>query len=101
MPRRRKTKGGAASWSEWFQENNPLAAKPAAAPVMSQAPPSPLPAPVQGAVLEGQQMGGRVGKRLSKHIGYNISSGKSMRKLLGTAKDNMLGKRRRRRTHRR
>ena len=46
-------------------------------------------------------MGGRVGKRLSKHIGYNISSGKSMRKLLGTAKDNMLGKRRRRRTHRR
>lgn len=64
------------------------------------APPSPLPAPVQGAVQEGQQMAMTAGRRLKKHIGYDIASGKSMRKLLRTAKDNMLG-RRRRRTHRR
>jgi hypothetical protein len=108
MARRRKTKGGgwfgpdapvdpnARTWSQWAAENTPSVFKNKQAP-LSQA----LPAPVQGAVLEGQQIGGRVGKRLSRHIGYNISSGKSMRKLLGTAKDNMLGRRRRRRTHRR
>lgn len=64
-------------------------------------PPSPLPAPVQDAVQDGQQMAMTAGRRLKKHIGYNPASGKSMRKLLGTAKgDRMLG-RRRRRTHRR
>lgn len=64
-------------------------------------PPSPLPAPVRGAVQEGQQMAMTAGRRLKKHIGYDPASGKSMRKLFGTAKgDRMLG-RRRRRTHRR
>ena len=106
MPRRRKTKGGAASWSEWFQENNPLASKPAAAPVISQTPPpppAPLPEPLAAAVTESQGMAQTAGRRIQKHTGYNPASSKSMRKLFGTAKgDTMLGgKRRRRRTHRR
>jgi hypothetical protein len=101
MARRRKTKGGAESWSAWFQENNPLATKPALAPVMSQGPTSPLPTPVQGAVQDSQQMAMTAGRRLKKHFGYDPASGKSMRKLLRTAKgDRMLG-RRKRRTHRR
>jgi len=103
MARRRKTKGGAESWSAWFQENNPLATKPTPAPVMSQAPPptSPLPAPVQNAVGESQTMAMTAGRRLKKHFGYDPASGKSMRKLLRTAKgDRMLG-RRKHRTHRR
>jgi len=104
MARRRKTKGGAESWSAWFQENNPLATKPTPAPVMSQGPPPTsqvLPTPVQGAVQGGQQMAMTAGRRLKKHFGYDPASGKSMRKLLRTAKgDRMLG-RRKHRTHRR
>lgn len=101
MARRRKTKGGAESWSAWFQENNPLATKPTSAPVMSQAPTSPLPAPVQTAVKDSQQMAQVAGRRIKKHTGYDPASGKSMRKLLRTAKgDRMLG-RRKHRTHRR
>ena len=106
MPRHRKSKGGAASWGEWFQENNPLATKPSAASAMSQGPPPTsqvLPTPVQGAVQDGQQMAQTAGRRLKKHLGYDPASGKSMRRLFRTAKgDTMLGgKRRRRRTHRR
>jgi hypothetical protein len=62
-----------------------------------------LPTPIQGAVQDGQQMAQNAGRRLKKYTGYDPASGKSMRKLFGTAKgDTMLGgKRRRRRTHRR
>jgi len=102
MPRHRKTKGGAASWGEWFQENNPLATKPSAAPVTSQAPPPQLPTPVQKVLEDSQAMAQTAGRRIKKHTGYDPASGKSMRKLFGTAKgDKMLGGRRRRRTHRR
>jgi len=101
MARRRKTKGGADSWSAWFQENNPLATKPTPAPVMSQAPTSPLPASVEGAVKDSQQMAMTAGRRLKKHFGYDPASGKSMRKLLRTAKgDRMLGRRKRRTSRR-
>lgn len=65
-------------------------------------PSAPLPAPLEAAVKESQEMAQTAGRRIKKHTGYNPASGKSMRKLFGTAKgDNMLGGKRRRRTHRR
>ena len=67
-----------------------LKSKPVAPPT------SPLPAPVQGAVQGGQQMAMTAGRRLKKHFGYDPASGKSMRKLFGTAKgDRMLGRKHR------
>jgi len=113
MPRhRRKTKGGG-----WFGPDAPPDPNAPPAKTLSQRlsdltpsflksappPPAPLPQPIQTAVEESQAMAQTAGRRLKKHIGYNIASGKSMRKLFGTGKcDTMLGgKRRRRRTHRR
>ena len=87
------------TWSETISDYTPsvFKSKPVSPPLVSQT----LPAPVQGAVQGGQQMAMTAGRRLKKHFGYDIASGKSMRKLFGTAKgDRMLG-RRRRRTHRR
>lgn len=111
MPRRRKTKGGGwftsdesgpgpvQSTTNWFSSwGSPKPAPPPPPPT------TPLPEPIQDAVQESQKMAMTAGRRLKKHVGgYDIASGKSMRKLLGTAKgDTMLGgKRRRRRTHRR
>jgi len=74
-----------------------LKSAPAPAPA-----PAPLPQPLQAAVEESQAMAQTAGRRLKKYTGYDPASGKSMRKLFGTAKgDKMLGGRRRRRTHRR
>lgn len=87
------------TWSETISEYTPsvFKSKPPVPPA------SPLPQPIQDAVQDGQQMAQTAGRRLKKHFGYDPASGKSMRKLFGTAKcDTMLGgKRRRRRTHRR
>ena len=117
MPRhRRKTKGGG-----WFGPDAPPDPNAPPAKTLTQrlsdltpsflksAPPpppptTPLPEPIQTAVEESQEMAKTAGRRLKKHVGgYDIASGKSMRKLFGTAKgDTMLGgKRRRRKTHRR
>ena len=87
------------SWEEWASSMNPLGTKKTPVqPVSSEV----LPAPAQQAVEETQVMAQRAGRRLQKHIGYNIASGKSMRKLFGTAKgDYMLGGKRRRRKTRR
>jgi hypothetical protein len=66
------------------------------------APTTPLPAPVQAAVEESQAMAQTAGRRIKKHTGYDPASGKSMRKLFGTAKgDRMLGGRRRKTRRRR
>ena len=112
MARHKKSRG--RKGGGWFGPDDPNAPPPKTlAQRLSEytpsflksapAPPatSPLPAPVQGAVQESQQMAMTAGRRLKKHFGYDPASGKSMRKLLRTAKgDRMLG-RRKRRTHRR
>jgi hypothetical protein len=99
-----KKRGGAdGTWSGFFSDYTPGFLKSKAVetpvqPVSSQV----LPAPAQQAVEETQEMAQRAGRRLKKHLGYNIASGKSMRKLFGTAKgDYMLGGKRRRRKTRR
>jgi len=74
-------------------------------PFLKPAPPpppsAPLPQPIQEAVQDGQQMAMTAGRRLKKHFGYDPASGKSMRKLFGTAKgDRMLGRRKRRTSRR-
>lgn len=113
MPRHHKKKHGggwfgpdappdpnARTWSQDISDYTPsvFKSKPASPPPVSQA----LPVPLKEAVQDGQQMAMTAGRRLKKHIGYDIASGKSMRKLFGTAKgDKMLGGRRRRKTHRR
>lgn len=112
MPRHRKTRGkrgggifgpddpNARTWSQAISDYTPsvFKSKPASPPPVSQT----LPSPVQGAVQDSQSMAQTAGRRLKKHFGYDPASGKSMRKLFGTAKgDKMLGGRRRRRTHRR
>jgi hypothetical protein len=87
----------AKTLAERLSEYTPSFLKSAPAPP----PTSPLPASVQGAVQDSQQMAMTAGRRLKKHFGYDPASGKSMRKLLRTAKgDRMLG-RRKHRTHRR
>jgi hypothetical protein len=86
------------TWAQAFSDYTPsvFKSKPVSPPLVS-----PLPAGVQNAVQDSQQMVQTAGRRLKKHFGYDPASGKSMRKLLGTAKgDRMLG-RRKRRTHRR
>uniref|UniRef100_A0A6C0HGD4 Uncharacterized protein n=1 Tax=viral metagenome TaxID=1070528 RepID=A0A6C0HGD4_9ZZZZ len=108
MPRHRRKRGGgifgpddpnARTWSQAISDYTPsvFKSKPVSPPLVSQT----LPASVQNAVGESQTMAMTAGRRLKKHFGYDPASGKSMRKLLGTAKgDRMLG-RRKRRTHRR
>ena len=86
------------TWGQIISDYTPsvFKSKPVSPPLVS-----PLPASVQGAVQGGQQMAMTAGRRLKKHFGYDPASGKSMRKLLRTAKgDRMLG-RRKHRTHRR
>jgi len=117
MPRHRKTRG--KKGGGWFGPDAPPDPNAPPAKTLSQrlsdltpsflksAPPppppsAPLPEPIQEAVEESQTMAQTAGRRLKKHIGYNIASGKSMRKLFGTGKcDTMLGGKRRRRTYRR
>jgi hypothetical protein len=94
------------TWGEWASSMNPLGTKKTPVqPVSSQvvSPPAPLPEPLKAAVVESQEMAKTAGRRLKKHMGgYDIASGKSMRKLFGTAKgDYMLGGKRRRRKTRR
>jgi hypothetical protein len=109
-PKNRKRGGGMFStdpndpnanrtWGEWASSINPLGTKKTPVqPVSSEV----LPAPAQQAVVESQEMAKTAGRRLKKHVGYDIASGKSMRKLFGTAKgDYMLGGKRRRRKTRR
>jgi hypothetical protein len=103
MPRHRRKRGGgifgpddpnARTWSQAISDYTPsiFKSKPVSPPLVSQT----LPAPVQGAVQDGQQMVQTAGRRLKKHFGYDPASGKSMRKLFGTAKgDRMLGRRKR------
>ena len=117
MPRHRKTRGkkgggwfgpdappdpNAKTWSETISEYTPsvFKSKPVSPP--PQPPPAPLPEPLAAAVTESQQMAQTAGRRIQKHTGYNPASSKSMRKLFRTAKgDKMLGRKHRRRTHRR
>jgi hypothetical protein len=119
MPRHRKTrgrKGGgwfgpdappdpnappAKTLAQRLSEYTPSFLKSAPAPAPAPAP-AELPEPLQEAVQQSQAMAQTAGRRIKKHTGYDPASGKSMRKLFGTAKgDRMLGGRRRRRTHRR
>jgi len=108
MPRHRKTrgkKGGGIFGPDDPTDTRTLYQRLTGAPKTPPPPPPPpaqLPAPIQEAVKESQEMAQTAGRRIKKHTGYNPASGKSMRKLFGTAKgDNMLGGKRRRRTHRR
>jgi hypothetical protein len=79
-----------------------LKSAPAPAPPSDPAPLPELPEPLKAAVEEGHKMAQTAGRRIKKHTGYDPASGKSMRRLFGTAKgDKMLGGRRRRRTQRR
>jgi len=100
----RKRGGADGTWTGFFSDYTPGFLKPKPVetlpvqPVSSQV----LPAPAQQAVEETQVMAQTAGRRLQKYLGYNIASGKSMGKLLGTAKgDYMLGGKRRRRKTRR
>jgi len=100
----RKRGGADGTWSGFFSDYTPgfLKSKPVETPVQPVSS-EVLPAPARQAVAETQEMAQRAGRRLKKHLGgYNIASGKSMRKLFGTAKgDYMLGGKRRRHKTRR
>jgi hypothetical protein len=100
-----KKRGGAdGTWSGFFSDYTPgfLKSKPVETPPVQPVSSEVLPAPAQQAVVKTQEMAKTAGRRLKKHVGYDIASGKSMRKLFGTAKgDYMLGGKRRRRKTRR
>jgi len=100
----RKRGGADGTWSGFFSDYTPgfLKSKPVVTPPVQPVSSQVLPAPAQQAVEEGQVMAQTAGRRLKKHLGYDIASGKSMRKLFGTAKgDYMLGGKRRRHKTRR
>jgi len=105
MPRHHKKKRGGGLFDSDPTDTRTLYQRLTGAPKTPPPPPAPaaaLPEPIQEAVKESQEMAQTAGRRIKKHTGYNPASGKSMRKLLGTAKgDNMLGGKRRRKTHRR
>ena len=83
----------------------PFAYLPNLNPFASSTPaptPAPAPAPIPAVVAEPVEMAKTAGKRIKKHTGFNPSSPGDARKLLKTAKgDMMLGGRRRRTVKRR